>query len=292
MKKTGGLLIIFALLLGFLPVNIAAAEACANTSTYGAVNLSVPELTETKQQALWVRMQAPLPESRVLVEVNGEDCLEIGGDINSTDWSWQTWKINGSPAFVDFDKSTGNSIKIIGVSDGVKIDRILLTKNFCTPQDYGSNCRDSLDLSQPTVSGDITMLAPPSNEAVAGKVLLSSTPQQHKSRLEKLEYSVDGKIIQTVMSPEPFDTTLVPNGKYQVGITTTLDTGTVFREATVIEIKNSENVFSPLVRWVRLNTRIVSMVGVSLGAALVLVSLFNLLRMAYKHHRERTFHGF
>lgn len=292
MKKIGGLLIISALLLSFLPVSKAAAEECANTSTYGAVNLSIPDLSDTKGQTLWVRMQTPTPDGKILAEINGRDCLTIGGDVQTTDWSWQTWEQDGNPVYVDFERPDGNFIKLIGVSDGVKIDRILLTKDTCVPEDYGTNCRNSLEQDELTITDDVSVLTPPSNEPVAGKILLSNTPQQYKSDLEKVEYSIDGKTIQTATTPEPFDTSLVENGKYKVNITTTLKNGEVFRESTVIDVKNSENVLTPIIRWIRHNMRIVSMVGAIIGGVIVLTILLLLVRAAYKRRKERSFHGF
>jgi hypothetical protein len=292
MKKLGGVLLILALMIAFVPSRKASAAACDNVSSYGAIRLNVPELNNIKQQALWVRMQAPSANSKILAEINGADCLEIGGeDLGPNEWTWQTWRKSGQVSVINFEKSAGNTIKVIGINDGVKIDRILLTDAFCTPQEYGNNCRTVVELRQ-SQDLKVTMLPAPSESKISGKVLLTSTPQQNTQNLRAVEYVAEGNIVQRFETPAPFDTTLLANGKYEIGINTILKDGKVIREATVVDIKNAENALSPAVRWVRLNMRSVSIAGVVIGGLLTSITLLNIMKKWHKSRRERKFHGF
>lgn len=291
MLVKGGFVALIVLLSTVLPVQQVSAAKCANVTSFGAVSINLPELKKTNRQALWIRMQAPAEDGKALVEINESACLEVGGQgIKPDTWTWQTWRNNGQVSVVNFRSPKGNVIKVIGVSDGLKIDRILLTDAECTPEEYGNNCRDAVELKQGEIES--TILPSPSNGTVSGKVQLSSTPQQYTLQLKTLEYIVKGKVIQKSEIPEPFDTSLLENGKYEVIIRTTLSSGEVVNESTVLDIKNPENAFTPVVRWAKLNIRAVRIAGIILGSLLAVTLFMAFIKKVYLARRERKFHGF
>ncbi len=266
----------------------ATAAGCSSASSFGAVELNVPSLPDIRSKILWVRMQSPSSSGKVLAEINSGQCLEIGGtNLLPNQWSWQ----NSPDGPITFPSFNNNSVKLIGISNGIKIDRILLTEPSCTPKDFGNNCQNAVELKA-SEGPSATIIPPPSDGAVGGKVILSQTPDKNRSDLESVEYVVEAKIIQTVKGPQPFDTTLIPNGKHSIQINTRLDNGAVIRETTVIDVRNPENALTPVVRWVRLNLRLAKLVALIIGGAIVAAALYNVLKTWYLNYRQRKFHGF
>ncbi len=293
MKKLGGLLITIGTLAGVYTVVQApavVAAGCANVSTFGAVTLEVPDLPDAENHALWVRMESPQSQSYILVQINDEQCLQVGGfEQVPGQWSWQSYRLQGVVQPIVFHRTSGNSLKLIGVADGAKVDRVLITEADCIPQDFGANCQP---VQAVHATGPLTQLPPPSNDPIAGKVHLSQTPQKHAAQLSHVAYVVNGQKLQETQTPEPFDTTRTTNGKQTVEIVTTLKDGQAIRESTVVDIQNPENAFSPLVRWVRLHkTAFVR----AAGAAAVILLVFATVRLMRSHRRkgrESKFHGF
>lgn len=292
MKKFGGILLIVFLAAAVLPATSAQAAACSNVSSFGAVTLTVPKLPAVEDRVIWVRLEAPDPQSQILVQVNKDECLTIGGfEQASGQWSWQTHRSNGTITPLVLHRLEGNTLKLIGIHDGVRVDRIVVAGSGCVPQDFGDNCQSVTALRED--QQDVpTQLPPPAMEAVRGQVLLSSTPEKFKADLKSVVYIVDGRTVQESTSVASFDTTLVPNGKHTVQIVTTLKDGRIIREETVIEVANAQNTFSPLIRWVKLHASTIYRVIAAVGFALLLLGSFIFLKRRRRSHRERRFHGF
>lgn len=295
MKKFGGLLIATLVLAGVWNLTTpvpADAAACANISTYGAVNLNVPILPKKGDYLVWVRMQSPEATGRVLLEINEARCLEVSGTaLQPNTWVWQGYTEAGQRKLVSFDFVEGNMIKVIGIQAGIKIDRVLLTDPDCTPEDFGNNCAREFEATA-APANNILALPPPSDQPVSGKIKLSNTPFTRLQQLESLRYIAGGRTLQSATTAEPFDTTLLENGKYTVIIETTLDTGEVIHESTVIEIKNPENVLSPVMRWLRQQHKSLIVIALTIGSVLASVFIFMFIRHSYLKRRQRHFHGF
>ncbi len=292
MKKSGGILAVLTI-FSFLatPVQKAAAEACANISSFGAVNLVVPTLPPSDTYAVWIRMQSADSSARVLVEVNGSECLELGGELAPNQWVWQTAMRDGQPEHIQLPNRVGNGMRIVGVQAGVRVDRLLVTRPDCVPQDFGENCASPIQLTGGQ-DEHVELLSPPSDKPVSGKILLTNTPSRLGADLKSVSYAIHGRVLQTSDKPVPFDTTLAENGKYTVNITTTSRGGVITREAAVVEIKNPQNPLSPTVRWLRLNQRsVITALGI-VAALLALASLLSAIRALHVRRRQRKFHGF
>lgn len=290
MKKLGGLFIFLLLAAVALPSRTAEAAACSNVSSFGQVSIDLPPVKNLDNQALWVRMQAPDKDAYVYAELNDEECYKIGGHEQPVDqWSWQTFRTNGQLTPIRLPRTEPNRLKLYGAVEGVKVDRVMITEAGCTPDDFGNNCQTG---TTATDSKDATVLPPPSDGNVHGLIVLSTTPKRHAAELAELSYAVNGKVLQTSTSVEPFDTTYVANGKYTVLIITKLKSGEEIRESTVISVSNPENAFTPLVRWARLNKPALVKYGGIAAAVIGLVILVKLLTVWRRHSRERSFHGF
>lgn len=296
MKKRG-MLILFA--IGLFGSSVffglwytpASAAACANVSTFGAVNVPVPELSNIQDQAIWVRMQGQAG-SKILVEVNGADCYEISlQDDSSNSWSWQTLQDGSSQRKISFSRPSDNTITLIGVSDGVRLDRVLIAEPDCVPQDYGNNCQSSVSVQTNNPQDEPTALASPSGP-VSGEVHLSPTTQNEQSaRIRSVVYRVNGQVIQQEDSAAPFDSTLLDNGRYTVHIISTMEDGAVMREMIAVDIENPENALTPFVRWAKRNQLALQSVGFGLLALAAGYVIYRFITDTRRKRRERTFRG-
>jgi hypothetical protein len=295
MKRFGGLISITLILLqfGFLPLTPRVeAAGCSNVSSFGAVRLYLPDVPTDVNYGLWVRMQASEPEAKVMIEVNQTNCFEItASNFTAGQWYWQSYQVDGAMQPLKFNDVSGNTLRIIGIQAGVKVDKILLAEPSCIPQEFGTNCKNSVEaIGLP--NQEVTVLLPPSDEPISGKVSLSVTPQKYGSQLQRLKYVVSSRTVQASDKNVPFDTTLVTNGKHTVLIETTLKDGSIINESTVIEINNPENALSPVIRWIRLNSRPISLTGLSIAGIIVMLLVIGGLRGWYLKRRQLHFHGF
>gem|GEM_PF-2896827 len=146
-----------------LPGGQAAAAACAVPSTdYGTVNgLSVTADTAGTYR-IWTRMAAAnSTDNTYLLEVDGNTCFTVGGTQVPTYSTGAATRFSNSTAnwtnktpgdvVVSMALSAGShSIKLIGNSNGVVVDRVIITASTtCTPSGTGTNCADA---TAPTLS--------------------------------------------------------------------------------------------------------------------------------------------
>ena len=269
----------------------ANATACKDVTQYGAVRLQVPELPHSGDYALWARLQSTSSPAELMVEINQNECYKIETTSAAADqWMWVPYGQTAKPKIIQLDQAKQYNLTVFGMTDGLRIDSIMLSEPDCRPKDLGNNCTT---MAVATAAGsEVEQLPPPSNEAVNGKVQLSQTPVRYQPQLVSVQYTVDGKTIQESTTPEPLDTTLLADGTYTILITTNLNNGQVIRESTVIQIENPNNALSPIVRWIRLNQKSLEVVGIVLGSLVVAIILIGSLKRWYLQRRQRHFHGF
>ncbi|MDQ3065176.1 MAG: hypothetical protein M3Q36_02800, partial [bacterium] len=238
-------------LLFFAAPKIAAAE-CENVSQYGAVRLQVPDLPYTGDYSLWVRLQSQQPETKLLIELNQSACYEIYNDsVKDGEWTWVKYSLNGKKSAIMLDQKKSYSIKLIGISQGLKIDSVIFSDTECILQGNGSNCSVAVQ-AENIKNSDFVELPPLSQNDLSGKVFLSNTPKLYEEKLESVSYIVNGRTLQYETSLEPFDTNLLEDGLHKVLITTRLNNGEVINESIDISVQNPNNALSPVVRWFRL----------------------------------------
>lgn len=297
MKKLAGIIAVSVLaitaVIPFLMPKNAAAAACANVSSFGAVALEVPLLEHIQERMIWIRMQASNDSAMVRLEVNNQDCLDIGGSAEQSDsWQWYTQRSNDGRAVpYSFARHDNNKITVIGTQPGVRVDKVLITDSSCVPQDFGNNCQAANAELISAEDQDYAILPPPVSGPLQGKVKLSNTPEQNRQQIKEVVYRVAGQIVQQSPNGFLFDTIRVKNGTHTVYITTTLQDGTQIKEMTVIEVKNPENPLTSFLRWAKLNQQALK-TGALLAAGLIVVAVIVRIAVARrKRRRVRLFHG-
>ncbi len=281
-------------LMIFSHVPKVVAEACSNTSNYGVVSLDIPTLPTRGSYVLWTRMQAPDAEhNRYRLEVNSNTCYEVGGSsIVPGEWEWVSFYGGSLSKTVryNFDHTTENSLRLIGMDAGVRVDRILLIKNDCVPTGLGDNCQSTTATAAYSSSG-ATEVPPPSTAPVGGVVIPSQTIVNKKSSISKVVYFADGAPIPT-SSNNGIDTTLLRNGSHRISIQITQTNGIVVNEVTTIAVENKQGVLSPFTRWARLNEGQAMSISIALGVVLVMSSVLLFVRHKHLQKRLLTFRGF
>lgn len=275
-------------IVGVTSIDTVSA-ACNNMSSFGAATYDLVELSNTSNKVLWVRMQSPEAGAKLTVEVGGDQCFEVGGfNAMPNEWSWQTYRNDSAVLPISFTSPENKTIKLIG-TDNLKVDKLLVTDEVCQPEGRGDNCEQTASFADQSLD-DYKVLPSPAGP-VSGKVLLSNSPQDNSSNLKEVRYVVSGKVIQTSSSAEYFDTTLLSNGGHNVYITTELNNGDEVKELIKIEVDNSENAFSGIIRWIRLSTGSVVLVGLIVSLLILFAVGLFFARKYYRSRRERSFKG-
>jgi hypothetical protein len=293
MKK---ILVILALCgLCIMSQSQRAAAACQNVAGYGAVSAAVPVLPSAGSYTIWTRMQAAdATHNRYQLEVDGQDCFEVGGSsLEPGQWQWVSFQDGDLDAKVryNFEHTSDNVLKLIGSDAGVKIDRLLLIKNDCVPVDIGNNCQSGAVALN---SGDLIgadEIPPPSEGPVSGLIVPSQTISLHPNNISRVVYFVDSKQIPTAAG-NALDTTLLTNGSHRVAIQITLVNGGVSNETTTLNVENKQTIFSPFRRLVRLNQHTTVVLSSILGGVLVLITILLIIRHVRLQRRLLNFHGF
>lgn len=122
-------------LLSIVSTKRASAAACIPVSGMGSVTNASVSAIQPGTNSVWVRIQSATPTA---INLNIEatpsggvpSCFSIKSPNPTASTIW-TWVNAGSFAAT----ATGNSIKLLGVDPGVRVDRVIIfpTSSTCTP---------------------------------------------------------------------------------------------------------------------------------------------------------------
>lgn len=271
-----------------------SAEACVVNENTPSATINLPDLAGAGKYSIWSRIQTPnVANSRFLLEVNSEQCFIVfnAGPVNQ--WVWvNTYGSRSDTKNLthDFIKMSGNSIKLIALDNGVKVDRLLILKDDCVPEGTGDNCR----------VGATTLPVQPQKQSIEqdpsgpikGKVFVSSLLSETSKDVSKVEYYVDGKKVQVSSGITPFDTTLVDNGTRTITTRVYYDDGTTEDVINTVKIQNPLNTFSPLKRWLRLNQQLMWVIGSVSALVAVFILVYSIAKYTQRKSKNKRAHGF
>jgi hypothetical protein len=181
-----------------ITVSAAGGTPCTVPSTdYGIVSLTA-NVTASGSYRIWSRMAAASSTANsYFLEIDGSKCYTVGGSsvpVYSTSQPFtndaSNWIAKTTASqFVDVNLASGNhSVKIIGNSNGVLIDRLILTQDTsCMPTGNGDNCANPKDTVAPVVS--ITFPASGATIAATTTVQAQATDD---TLVTKVEFYIDG----------------------------------------------------------------------------------------------------
>jgi hypothetical protein len=173
----------------------AEAAACVAPATdYGSVTSTI-NVTSAGTYRVWSRIQQPNSTSNSYsLEIDGSTCHNaVGGNASLAvnTWNWVDYKAGNSATKVTVTLSAGtHSIKMIGDSDGLLLDRVILTSvntdgTTCTPDNVskGDNCVTVANVA-PTVS----VSASPSSGTAPLNTTLTATPADSDGTIASVEF--------------------------------------------------------------------------------------------------------
>jgi hypothetical protein len=295
MKKRALLLSILSLLMIVSSRGSVMAAACNDFSKYGSVSVGLPVLPSRGSYVVWTRMQVPdATHNQYELEISGTACYQVGGSsLTPGQWTWVNFQDGDLSNKVehDFDHTSDNTVKLIGTQAGVKIDRLLLIKGDCVPTDLGANCQTNTVAIDPNDIAGATEVPPLSAGPVSGIIIPSQSIVRAPLTIAKVVYFSESQAIPTAYN-NGIDTTLLSNGKHKITMQITATNGTVTNEATTLEVRNPQNAFSPIKRWVRLNAKTAVTISSVMGGLLVLTAVFLIYRHMKLQKRLLEFKGF
>jgi len=287
------LLLLAVLMVILFPAGKVHAAACETVGEPTA-NLDVPVLPKVGSYKIWTRMQTPdAANIRYQLEVNEASCFTVFHDGPVDEWTWvNVHGTRSEPQVVSFDftNTNDNKVKLIGIDEGVKIDRLLLLQDDCVPEGTGDNCRAGATTVAAQTEAESVSQTP--SDPVSGKVFVSATLTQSSKEVKKVQYYSDGKKVQESVGIVPFDTTLVDNGVHTITTRIFWADGTSEDSVNTITVKNPTTTFSPLKRWARLHSRLLVLVGVVLAAVSITLLALTIVRSIQLRQRSKRFHGF
>lgn len=132
---------------------VTHAAACTPPGTdYGTVTFTA-NISSAGSYRIWTRMAAPnSTNNNYLLDIDSATCYTVGGSTvptystgTSTHFANSTanWiSVTTSGSTINHTFTSGNhTIKLIGNSSGVVIDRVIITADTtCTPKGVGDNC--------------------------------------------------------------------------------------------------------------------------------------------------------
>ena len=141
-----------ASVVSIMTIRVSAAACTPPSTDYGTVTYTA-SISGAGTYRVWARMSAPSSSANtMLVEIDGATCYTMGGSTvpvyangattyfsgNSSNWINRT---SGGGVISQSLTAGSHTIKLIGTSDGVVVDRVIITADdSCTPTGSGDNC--------------------------------------------------------------------------------------------------------------------------------------------------------
>jgi len=186
-------------------------------------------------------------------------------------WVWVNYQGSATNDVMKFTaQSTGlKTVLLFGNSDGMLVDKMIFlgsgetcSTNGSIPSGDGSNCSSSASVVDPGIS------ASDANQTIP--TILAENPND----VEKVEYFVNGELIQSSNSAKGFDNSLLENGTYELTTCVTYADGTVVEDVEQIDISNPAELFGGVKRWIRRNTAVTIVIVSALTALGAAAAIF------------------
>jgi hypothetical protein len=198
-------------------VTVSIPSGCTPPTTYGTGTIIVNAPSNTTYH-VWSRINAPDTTNNSFYIQIDSSCPVVIGDSTSlpaNTWSWIDYRDGNLSSHLTAALTAGNhTITLIGREPGVKLDRVLLLSDSCTPSGTGANCID-------TTAPNTSLTAPTAGQTINGNVTLSAnaTDGAGGSGVAKVDFLVDGNIVGTATS-SPYqinwNSNSVPTGNHTI----------------------------------------------------------------------------
>jgi hypothetical protein len=202
----------------FRPAQKVSA-ACSPATTYGADALTINAPSATTYR-VWTRIMAPDATNNTLdLEVDGGNCITVGGgSISANTWTWVDYQNGNTASKLNLSLSAGShTFNLIGIQPSVAVDRVIITSDTaCVPTGTGDNCANPPDTTPPTVS----VTAPANGATVSGaSVPITATANDDSGTVSKVEFYINSTLVATDTTNSfgiSWNSTTVANGNYTI----------------------------------------------------------------------------
>lgn len=165
------LAVIAAVFLGARSTQQVSAAACPAPSTDNGTVTMAANVPSDATYRIWTRMAAPnSTDNYYYLEVDGSSCFAVGGSavpvysssatnrFADTAAHWTRTTTGGVPVQLALTAGA-HTLKLIGASEGVIVDRVILTDDLtCVPKGAGSNCETGYVASDMNTDGKVDFL--------------------------------------------------------------------------------------------------------------------------------------
>lgn len=236
----------FGFLVSAFPVNpakVSAAACTAPTTDFGSVT-SVVSIPATGSYRVWSRIQIPsTTNNSFLLEIDGTTCYTVGGNsaVPLNTWTWVDYQGGSTTNKINHNfATTGNhTVKMIGTSDGVLLDRIIFTQdttgtNCNPPTGTGDACANPVN-----VSPSVTLSASPTSGTAPLTTTLTAVPVDTDGTITKVEWFRSGTTtpVQTkTAAPWTYTATGLAVGTYTYTAKATDNNGAVSVSSNTVTV--------------------------------------------------------
>lgn len=192
----------------------------STTTTAGpgtiTMNLTVPD---TDTYRLWVRVKAESATNNAFqAQIGTASAVKMGDggiELNTGAWTWVDYKDGNIASKVDVALTQGvQKLVLTGIESGVKLDRVLITNENCTPVGVGDNCTPVADTIPPVV----TITKPIGGATLKGDVVVTADVTDNVG-VNRVSFLIDNVRYETVTTAPyqwTWDTTNVADGEHVI----------------------------------------------------------------------------
>ena len=210
--------IMIAMAMALFVLGSSAEAACPTLPTTNGTATTTIDVPVDGTYTVWTRIMSPDGiADTVYLEMDDTDCgISVGGTGLSADtWQWVDYQNGNTGDKVSLTLTAGtHSLVLIGDEAGVKVDRVILLTDSCTPTGTGDNCAGSPDATPPTVS-----VSSPANAAIVGGSQTVIANATDDDTVTNVDFYIDGSLAGSDTSA-PFeytwDTTTESDGAHTI----------------------------------------------------------------------------
>lgn len=233
--------LVFSLAAGIFSVPaqpVAAQTSCDTSSNYGTITKSV-QAPVTSTYTAWVRLWVPSGASSSVKLSANTICKDLPGasTVGAGSWVWVNKAKDNSTLQTSLTQGNSYTVVVSGQASGVRVDRVLLLSDTCTPTGTGDNCTVT-DTTAPTIS----ISSPSNGQTVNGNVNVQFSISD-TGDTDQVELLVNGNTVAT-STTAPFNVTWdsrsVSDGAHTLGARLTDNDGnTSVANNMTINVANS-----------------------------------------------------
>lgn len=172
------------------PQAVEAQASCSTTSSFGNVTKSVTAPASSTYTA-WVRLWVPSGANGSVKLSANTICKDVQVPSSKGSWVWTQKDSGGANMTTSLTNGQSYNVVLSGQAAGVRVDRVLLLSDGCTPSGTGDNCTTT-DTTAPTIN----LTQPANGSTVSGNVATTYNISD-TGDTAKVELLVDSKSVAT-----------------------------------------------------------------------------------------------